>query len=674
MAEIYNFVPRQGLRGAANVSEFIDGCTNQLTIFGPDLDFDALTWDVTQASERRASSKAERIAFCTLETTGLSTVPEPMVVPFINFAKAYIRYQQGLRPTKNPAHRLSALRCVEKALREANLKAPWEVSAETLNRASQIAKENWTAAVIYRIGVNLELLGRFLDEKAMSTTLIGWKNPFERPGDTVRVGTEFEERRASKLPSAAALEAIPKAFLIATEPRDIILASVGAILCSVPARIAELLTLPIDCEAGRLPGSDRDDYGLRWWPAKGAEPQIKWVIPSMADIVRQALANIRKHTEKARIVARWYEQNPSDMYLAPEHEHLRGTDLDFDTLGKILGGLNGKSYRTNNKIPVRNSNIKFSDVEKHVIGLLPADFPIFDRASGIKYSEAMFVVLRNEFRETQALSCMIERVTHGPVNDGFGARVDHGVRSMFSRLEMSEPDGSPIVVTSHKFRHFLNTLAQKGGADQLDIAKWSGRKDVRQNSAYDHESAQELLERVRQTVGDAGGLFGLPDVIRVNTPVSREEYARMVAPTAHVTEAGFCLHDFAATPCQVFRDCLRCTEHVCVKGDRRKADWVRHALAEARQLLAKAKDGQTDGKWGADRWVTAQEETVARLTALQTLLEDPDLPDGSLIRLSGGEMPSRIREAAEAQGIEVMLPPEPPAELALAAELMADMR
>ena len=43
---------------------------------------------------------------------------------------------------------------------------------------------------------------------------------------------------------------------------------------------------------------------------------------------------------------------------------------------------------------------------------------------------------------------------------------------------------------------------------QLDIAKWSGRKNVHQNSAYDHVSASELVLKIRSALGDDRQMFG----------------------------------------------------------------------------------------------------------------------------------------------------------------------
>ena len=78
--------------------------------------------------------------------------------------------------------------------------------------------------------------------------------------------------------------------------------------------------------------------------------------------------------------------------------------------------------------------------------------------------------------------------------------------------------------------------------------------------------------------------------------------------------------------------------------------------------------------WGADRWVEAQTENVARLEALLAILEDRNLPDGTIIRVGGPGGPSRVITAARERGIEIA----PSATtgnstLALARDLLGDM-
>ena len=49
------------------------------------------------------------------------------------------------------------------------------------------------------------------------------------------------------------------------------------------------------------------------------------------------------------------------------------------------------------------------------------------------------------------------------------------VKSIFEQLGYTEPDGSPIKLTTHQARHFQCTLAERGGMAQDDLAKWAGR-------------------------------------------------------------------------------------------------------------------------------------------------------------------------------------------------------
>ena len=673
MGDVHHFVPRANLNAAENLAAFIEACKTQLTTFGASLDFEALVWEITAACRHRAKTQSERITFCTLASTGRAFQSVPMALPYGSFARAHIRYQQGLRPTQAPRQRLAAHRVIEQVLREhqGDGKAdPTLINADLLNRAVRLAKQHFAPASAYRIGVNIEQIGHFLDEHGMTPAVIDWRNPIRRPEDGVRVGEDFERRRAEKMPSKAALEAMAAAFNLATEPRDVIQSAIGAVLMSVPARIAELLTLPFDCEAGPPPGGDQALYGLRWWPAKGADPQVKWVIPSMVDTVKRAIDKIRRATSQARTVATWYENNPGSLYLPPDFEHLRGRDLELDELSALTGISNSTSFCHRYKIRRNGPKVRFGDVEAAILARLPQDFPFFDRESDTPYSRALFIVLRGQFGETPPMQCMIERISHNQVADGFGSRVEYGVSSLFTRMGFEEPDGKPICIVSHMLRHMLNTMAQKGGASQIDIAKWSGRKDLSQNAAYDHESAGELLARVQTLVGDDNGLFGLPAQIRVNVPADREEYARHAALTAHTTELGFCLHDFAASPCELHMDCLRCTEHLCVKGNRQKTAAIRARLDEAQALLTRARHEMSAGAWGADRWVVAHTETVARLEALLAILEDPALPDGAVIRVGGPGGPSRLVTAAAGRGIDIAPPPP----LAEAPEFLEDMR
>ncbi|SBW83264.1 hypothetical protein PVE_R1G5383 [Pseudomonas veronii 1YdBTEX2] len=276
------FTPRAERDAAENLGEFIAMSRSQLTIFGAGLRFNDMAWDVTGTTQLKARGKNRvRICFSTQETVD-DILPTQMAEPFVSFAKAYVRYMQGMRPTKNPAFRVTALRALDAAFRKSGHLIPVMMDGDTFNRAARIIVERLSGATAYRVGSQLELIARFMSEHRLTVIPLSWRSPINRPIDSVRVGQEFDKRRNEKMPSRAALEALPKTFYMATQPNDVMFSSIAAILCSAPDRINEVLLLTENCEVYDKTSSGKDVYGLRWQPAKGADPMVKWIIPSMA--------------------------------------------------------------------------------------------------------------------------------------------------------------------------------------------------------------------------------------------------------------------------------------------------------------------------------------------------------------------------------------------------------
>ncbi|MDH2917321.1 MAG: integrase [Gallionella sp.] len=645
MAELILFRPKAERDAASNLQGFIDSCRNDLTIFGADLPFDESTWDVTDWVELKGhGSKRHRLVFSNLATVNDKN-PMPMMEPFLSFAKGFFRYMQGYRPTKITGFRLAALRALEAALSEMTGESnPVSTDASVLNRAAQLIAERYSEAAAYRIGGQLEMLAAFMSEHKLTMVPVNWHSQIKRPSDAVRVGKEFDERRKEKMPSQAALDALPQVYRMATEPVDVIVSSVAAILCASPDRISEVLTLPVDCEVRQKNTKTGEEaYGLRWWPAKGADPMIKWVVPSMASVVQEAIGKIRKVTDEARRIAKWYEDHPGKIYLSGDFEYLRGQELlsmqELEDILSISSKGSANAWCKTNRIVVvkKESRIfaRFADVENAVVRMLPKGFPLLNKEAGCKYSEALFVVRLHELgAQRGTYNCMIEPISINQINNGLGGRAAHGFSSVFSRFGFVDPDGEPIKVSTHQFRHYLNTLAQSGGLSQLDIAKWSGRKDIRQNAVYDHVTPGQMVQKIRDAIGEDSTVFGPLAELAKKTLIPRDEFARLVVPTAHTTELGYCVHDYTMSPCLQDRDCIHCSDLICVKGDEAKERQLRLQLEEARGLLQRAEEATKDGYYGSDRWLVHHSSIVERLSQLCSIMDDPKVPIGSVIQLS----------------------------------------
>lgn len=641
MAEVIPFSPKSNVEAAENVAQFVLQARRNAVGLGIS-DFDLNSWDVTDlVSWKSRGKKRTRVTFLSsYEAERFGAVP--MRNPFRDFAKACVVYFHIYRPTKSVHFRSGALRALEGALLEVCGQPNVELtSPHVLNRAQALISDAYAPATAYRVCRQLELIADYVSRNYMSVSTFVWVASAARPGDAERIGPAFDALRKQKLPSQSALDALPAIFRRATFAGDVLAASAAAILISSPDRVGELLLLREDCEVWQKVDG-QPVYGLRWWPEKGAEPMIKWIVTSMREVVIEALQKIREITQPARIVARWYEDNPGKMYFSKGAEHLRGKEwLDILEIAQVLGLTKGganawvRRYRLcSSQGPDGCCKYRMQDVESSILSDLPDNFPILDRETGLKFSEALFVVRSNEVHQGRAvINGTLRTLDTNFFNTAFGRRERFGFQSVFSRFGFSEPDGSPITLTTHQFRHYLNTLAQAGGLSQLDIAKWSGRKDVRQNSVYDHMTSDEVLALVRESIGDEARFYGPLAQLPPRLPISRDEFASLVAPTAHVTSIGYCLHDYSMSPCELSRDCINCRELVCVKGDVGKREAVFRQLSDLRRLLGKAEDACASGQFGADRWRDHHLVSVQRLEQLYSILTDPDVPDGTIIQL-----------------------------------------
>lgn len=661
MADIILFSLRREVDSRVNLDAFIALCREKLTTFGERLDFASDVWDLTDTIRLKAKSGALRVSFTSWAAVvdgGQEAMPEP----FRSFAKAYFRYQHGLRPTKVVGQRIAALRALGAALDEHGTADLTVVDAGMFNRAAQLVGGHFEKTTAYRVGIQLDLLATFLDDNHLSALPLHWHNPLARPVEASgRVGSEFEEIRHAKLPSAFALDALARAFRAAEEPVDVVVTAVAALLCSAPERINEVLRLKADCEVRQERQGSVPAYGLRFWPSKGAGPMIKWVIPSMVSVVEEALARLRRHTGKGREVASWYEDHPTSMYLPAHLEHLRGrADLSMAELAEMLfvrGGHSGVSWCKSNGVSTqrdgRRSVVAFVDVQKAVLAMLPRGFPFLDPDAGLRYRDALCVVRRNALHASRGeyWGVVDAVVDQGQISRGLGNCTEHGFPSVFDRLGLREADGGPIVIRSHQFRHYLNTLAHAGGMSELDIAKWSGRADIRHNSAYNHVSDRDMQARLAEIKSPDGATPGqLVPRPRVSL-IPRAKFAEMDIPAAHTTDLGFCTHDFAMSPCQIHMDCMNCNEQVCIKGDSHGEANARAMQEEIRRLLREARTADADGAFGAEQWVRHQEITLERLTQLIAILDNPQVACGAVIRLAHVRPPSRLRQAAEARAL-----------------------
>lgn len=97
------------------------------------------------------------------------------------------------------------------------------------------------------------------------------------------------------------------------------------------------------------------------------------------------------------------------------------------------------------------------------------------------------------------------------------------------------------------------------------------------------------------------------------------------------------------------RDCISCTEQVCIKGDEEKLTRLKLQRDAAKVQLDKAEKGLKDGYYGADRWYEHQKKTLERTDELILLLESPEIEDGAVIRLRNDQEFSPLKREIAAK-------------------------
>lgn len=650
MADIVQFTPKAELAAEQNLAAFVLQCRDSLTAFGADLPFDDDVWDVSEYIKKKGRKLAVRIVFSSMEASRAKKRTPTMAPGFQAFAKAYFRYMYALRPTYD-FFQLIALRLVDAALSESgHAGCVTAITHDTLNRAVGLALERYSHSAAPKIAGRIEHLAAFLLESQLVEMKTKWVKPIKKARElNLRVGKAGDAARAKAMPSVAAIRAMAHVFVHAEEPLELCIGAIFALLHCAPQRINETVRLTVDCEVEQKDLSGAAQYGLRWPPSKGFKNSIKWILPSMADVARQAITKLKALSAEARAIARWYEEHTQEIYLHPRVEHLRSAErLRPEEVSLILIGEEdadaGIRWCIKERVPRRNGMYAFDDIQDRVLKNLPKEFPYAQ--PGLKFSESLFTIRRFELRaKLRTYMCMIDYFSVDQLACRLG-RGSSACESVFERFGLTEDDGSPIGLASHQVRHYLNTLAQANGASQIDIAMWSGRADVGQNKAYDHVTPERIMSSVRELATVASPLFGGSlDTPKIRVVARRDEAGDLVIGSAHITDYGFCTHDYAMSPCQLHADCLNCNELVCVKGDLVKTENIRRLRDQTEMLLRQAEEAEQCETYGASRWVVHHRKTLANCDQLLAILNSTTVPEGATIRLAGVKPASRLEQA-----------------------------
>ena len=587
------------------------------------------------------------------------------------------------------------------------------------------------------IGLSLEKILIFMKKMRFKLDIQDWRNPFPRQSDsTIKLDKKSREKELDKCPSDYQMLQVADAFHRAKTPRLQYFTSLAVMLMCQPSRSIELNGLTIyslqQSEKGRwflMWHPAKGGTPIRKWIPKLLEEVVQQAFNRLVEISAPARAAARYAYDfpdrfmihEACKTPPKFNQDQSLTY--DQFANALGFRTGVDSAGrrvgwkhqyttiwlnKLISELNGVSdWRTiipNNHTISENNDIlrvsksgryslyeptsitikfpSYSDLVRQVHKQYKTqDFPHY---GGIKIWDCICLVRENEFhKQFKVRPFSWIPVGHGMLADALGSertsRLDSGitttVTSIFEELGITDEDGSRLRLTTHQFRHWLNTKLMLSGEEDWLIAKWSGRADIKQNKAYDGRTPAQksrLTKRIGH-VGNSQNVMTLEKAGEMLAPFTTEfppppmvlhDLALPVSLTslgiqregvAQFTGLGYCLHNYAENPCIKNGDCVTCSEHVCLKG-------LPHTLEELKSLerlheeqLAHAKASVDEQVFGADRWLTSLGFKLSKLKTIIAMLEDPKLAEGSQIRVPDELDVSPVKRSIdETEGIKTL--------------------
>ena len=671
MADLIRFVPRAEVESKLNLEAYVAlQRENMPKGLGK---WDSNIWDTTAVTEKRQQSKSgSRLYFRSWQATKSNStrkLGEAMPSPFKEFAKAYLAEFSREKRVTELGRTLKVIQALAEATYTLRKEAcVTKVDGEVLSFASQLLADRHSHTNRWSYGRALELLADRIKQAGLTPWLMPWKQPFKykQPARNDRVSKKADERIANRLPNVGSILALADIYHRSTEDRDKVPASFAALAMIAPERAGEILTLPLSCTTA-MERDGTETLGLRWRPLKGGQPKTNWAITDESEhVIRSAIKFLGQRGERAREAARWYATHQDQLYLPPEFEHLRGQPITLweasqivgratvpkaskkqivfgvtQSVGRLTGDI--KKVRTGGSSGHYVNLYSFEELEQTILKRLPATFPTVELASGLKYHDALWCLPSNILRpDAETLEYVPDIISIHQINHQFGANPSGN--TVFSRHNKLDGNGQPWKITTHQFRHLLNTLAQSKYLSQELIAFWSGRKHVSQNIWYNHLPQEAFIEAYLRLdadvpeVGITGPLDGKLDAISQANSITRKDAMSYEVGSTHITRYGICRHDYSLTPCPKDKDCVMCGEHLFVKGDESQIIEAGEQVKLLELGVFRAEQALEGGRLGAKRWLERNHKKLDRWKLALKLLADPSILDGTLISLPQPEV------------------------------------
>lgn len=628
--------------------------------------WDDSIWDITDFLKNKIKNhQSQRVHFRSYvdDSKIKSIVEKPISKPLLDFVKASFCEIMLAKKLLESRRIIYAYQALEHALHKQNREiCVTEINIETLNLAEAYLLSRFQDA--WSVAKNLEnIINNFIIAKGLNTEVYQWSTSikYTAPIRSDRTQREHINQKKSKLPHLEEIIALADIHCSSTHTSDKIVTSFVSLAMFAPSRGTEILTLSIDCKTFASQ-DEQEIMGLKWLPSKGGDPITKFSIsPEWDDIASKSIDYLTRLGASARIAAKWYSENPQNLYL-PEHlTHLRNQPITLWEVAQILGkensikgchafryGFSKNIGRTSDKGRMFDKDsswvnlYQFEELEKFIISKFPKTFPVLNGSTQQYWHDSLFVLPKNILNpNADNLQNVPEPINLDQINKQLGSNpIGNTIFTRNHKFLNTQGDKQKMYITTHQFRHLLNTLAQLKALPQELIAFWSGRKSIKQNDVYNHISQDAYIEAFIniedkfQKISQTGYLDEkIKKIIHLN-PINYEEALKIELGSIHITQYGICRHDYSLTPCPKDKDCGNCSEFSVMKGNEAHFTKANQQVELLSKALLNAKQAEKDGHPGARKWIELNEPKYERWQKIKAFLEDDSIPNNTMFTLA----------------------------------------
>lgn len=552
-------------------------------------------WDIGAFEHAPAHHKRRLTLYFTARRSSMSAPHTPYDQAYADFAKAYVRTRASTRGISFAGHHhtMIALRYLYEALQLTGRTDPTTLNRKHFKIATDNARtcaKGWTA---YHVGRVLEQISKWIDDRSLTRARISFQNPIKSPGKGDGLDPESQAKGLLKMPSITALDALADISNNPLDDNERVLMRVVDLLVVGGFRIGEALTLPLDCwvetpaldDNGKVKTDPETDapivrHGIRYWPEKGGAPYVKWLPDISVPLARRAVDDLTRLCAEARAAAKVLEKTPDhvplprklapdkliDLKLVAHLIGLKSVQSARQFIVKSLGVVPAATRKTGGRCAFL---FRVRDIEKALLKRR-REIVILRKPGGKAQmlSASLCVMFQNQFHARRPIFKFLpELIGVGQINDALGNDADEV--SVFSVRGLTESDGSPMRIKTHAFRHWLNTLMSRGGLSEVELARWSGRRNIDQNAAYKHGTVEQRVAWAKEMI-KAGELRGVvADTYHsIGDPIEKQDFLATFVNVALFTPYGVCVHDYSIDPCPYHLNCLKgCPEYLRTKGN-----------------------------------------------------------------------------------------------------------